>query len=338
MIGSQPTASIHGRTRRRAAAAVGALTLTALVAACGQNGEGDDTGAAFPSRPIDLIVPFAAGGSADGTARQLAAAAGDTCGVPIIVRNETGGSGAVGFNAVISADPDGNTIGVAAVELSTLPHLGVVDITPDDYSGIMQYSEQPVAYAVPKNSPLNSFKDLLAVRHQINVATSGTGSIYHLGFAGMAQKAGIQQYAINVPFDGASSALQAALGGHTDMVTVGAAEMRSFVEGGELRALALAGDPVEYMADVPTLRSLGVDWEATAILGLIAPAGVPQDRITLLNECFNKARSSEQFTGYMSTLGLNSVYRDAAQFDAFMSQEYDRYEQVLRDAGIGVQP
>lgn len=321
--------------RRRLAAITGVLLSAALIAGCAGEAESADDSGTFPSRPINLIVPFAAGGSADGTARQLAAAAQDSCGVPIIVRNETGGSGAVGFNATMAADPDGYTVGVATIELSILPHLGVVEITPDDYSGIMQYSEQPVAYAVPANSPIESFADLQTATEQINVATSGTGSIYHLGFAGMAEAIGKTDVLVNVPFDGASSALQAALGHHTDMVTVGAAEMRSFVEGGELRPLALAGDPVPYMADVPTLESLGVDWQSTAILGLFAPAGVPEERLTTLNECFNQARETETFTDFMTALGLNQVYRDHTEFDAFMAQEYDRYAQVVDSVGLG---
>lgn len=311
---------------RRWVAAACALVLAFAAAACGASGEQDAAGS-FPAQPIDLVVPFSAGGSADGTARQLAALGQQHCGVPIIVRNETGGSGAVGFNTVMSADPTGYTVGVAAMELALLPHLGVAQFGPDDYLGVMQYSEQPVGFAVPAGSPIRTFDDLRQVRRQINVATSGTGSIYHVAFEGMAQRAGLQEYLVNVPFDGSSAALQAALGGHTDMVVVGAAEMRPFVEDGELRALAVTGETGQYMQDVPTLRSLG----------LFTAAGVPSDRINTLNECFRKARDSEQFQRYMTNQGLRSVYKDAGQFDAFWREEYTRYGEVMRQAGIGVQ-
>jgi tripartite-type tricarboxylate transporter receptor subunit TctC len=325
------------RRRTVRTALLGAAGLV-LAGCSGAGEEPAEDGGAFPSRPINVVVPYAPGGSADGTTRQLVAAAQETCGAQFVVRNETGGSGAVGFRAVLDAAPDGYTIGTASIELSILEHLGVVDITPDDYQGIMQYSEQPVAFAVPRDSPITSFQDLVdSDQERITVATSGTGSIYHLGYEGMALAAGVDDRTVNVPFDGASSALQAALGGQTDMVSVGAAEMRSFVESGELRALALAGEPVDYMPDdVPTLEEMGYDWTSTAILGLYAPAGVPQERVQQLSDCFDEARQSESFTGYMETTGLNQVHRDTEEFDAFLGEEYERFGEVVEAAGMGV--
>lgn len=315
----------------------GALLCSALLlTACTSGTEQQDS--AGGSDQIDLVVPFDAGGSADGTARQLAVHAEQACGKDVIVRNETGGSGTVGFQTVASSTPDGTTIGVAAIELAILPHLGVSPIGPDDVRGIMQYSEQPVAFGVPEGSGIEDAEELFTTDEDITVATSGTGSIYHTGFAGAAQ-AGEQPNMRNVPYSGTAPAVQAALGQETDMVTVGAAEMAPYVvDGGGIEPLAVASDHrVDILPDTPTLQEIGVDWTSYAILGLFAPAGTPDETITELNECFNEARESEAFSDYMTNLGFTQEYKDAEEFDAFLDEEYQRYGDVIERAGLGNQ-
>lgn len=314
---------------RRLAVAAG---VTLLLGACADGVEHD---AAEGGNQINLVVPFAPGGSADGTARQLAVEAQDTCGRDVVVRNETGGAGTVGFQSVASSPADGTTIGVAAIELSILPHLGVSPIGPEDVRGIMQYSEQPVAFGVPAGSDIEDIDELLTTDEDITVASSGTGSIYHIGFAGAAQAAD-QPNLRNVPYDGAATAIQAALGGETDMVTVGAAEMAPFVEDGHLRPVAVAGDErVDILPDTPTLQEAGLDWSSYAILGLFAPRDTPDGVIDELNACFDEARRSESFSGYMDRLGFTQEYKDSAAFDTFLQEEYERYGDVVEQAGLG---
>lgn len=332
MTGPQtPPLGSGGRLRaRRAFAAAAAASM--LLTACG-DGAGPAEGEG--GNQINLVVPFAPGGSADGTARQLAVEAEQTCGKDIIVRNETGGSGTVGFQSVASSAADGTTIGVAAIELSILPHLGVSPIEPSDVRGIMQYSEQPVAFGVPENSDIEDVDELLTTDEDITVASSGTGSIYHIGFAGAAQAAD-QPNLRNVPYSGAATAVQATLGEETDMVTVGAAEMAPYVEGGQLRPLAVAGDDrVDILPETPTLEEVGLDWTSYAILGLFAPKDTSDEVVRELNECFDEARRSESFSGYMDGLGFTQEYKDAAEFDAFLQEEYERYGDVVEQAGLG---
>lgn len=316
--------------------AVALLSSALLLTACTDGADQHDS--ATGGDQIDLVVPFDAGGSADGTARQLAVHAEQACGKDIIIRNETGGSGTVGFQTVASSPADGTTIGVAAIELAILPHLGVSPIGPENVRGIMQYSEQPVAFGVPEDSDIDDAEELFSTDEDITVATSGTGSIYHTGFAGAAQ-AGDQPNMRNVPYSGSAPAVQAALGEETDMVTVGAAEMAPYVvEGGGLRPLAVAGeDRVDFLPDTPTLKEIGVDWTSFAILGLFAPAGTPDETINELNECFNEARESEDFAGYMDNLGFTQEYKNAEEFDAFLEEEYQRYGDVIERAGLGNQ-
>lgn len=327
-LARRPRSRVTGAT---VALVVGGVLLLTGCTEGGAQGTGGDAG------QVNIVVPFAPGGSADGTARQLVVEAEQTCGQDMIVRNETGGSGAVGFQSVASADPDGSTIGIAAIELSILPHLGVSPIGPEDVRGIMQYSEQPVAYGVPVDSGIEDIEELLSTDEDITVATSGTGSIYHIGFAGLAQEAD-QPNLRNVPYSGAATAIQATLGAETDMTTVGAAEIAPYVEGDQLRTLAVAGDErVDILPETPTLGEVGMDWTSYAILGLFAPAGTDDETIDELNACFNQARESESFSTYMDNLGFTQEYKDAAEFDAYLQDEYERYGEVIEQAGVGSQ-
>ncbi|MDX5893760.1 tripartite tricarboxylate transporter substrate binding protein [Rubrobacter radiotolerans] len=293
--------------------------------------------AEFPSEQIEIIVPFSPGGSADQSARQMAVEAEETCGTGFIVSNQTGGAGAIGFQAVANAEPDGYTLGVAAIELAIVDHLGVTPLPPGSVRGVMQYSLQPVAYAVPADSEWETIDDFVAAAEEgpVTVATSGTGSIYHVGFAGMADEAGVLDNTVNIPFDGASAALQAVLGGQTDMVSVGAAEMAPQVESGDLRPLAVAGEErADILPDTPTLGEEGYEWTSGAILGIIAPPDTPDERIQTLNECLNEARQSESFSSWMETSGFTQEYKNGAEFDAFLAEEYDRYGVVLDSIGL----
>lgn len=327
-----------GRWRRPLGRALSVGVLSLFVAAggvaCGAGSAGE---AEFPAEQIEIIVPYSPGGSADQSARQLAVEAEETCGTGIIVSNQTGGAGAIGFQATANAEPDGYTVGVAAIELAILDHLGVTPLPPGTVRGVMQYSLQPIAYGVPEDSEWQTIDDFVAAaeREDVTVATSGTGSIYHIGFAGMAEEAGVLDNTVNIPFDGASAALQAALGGQTDMVTVGAAELAPQVESGDLRALAVAGDErAEILPDAPTLEQEGIGWVSGAILGLIVAPETPDERVETLNECFDEARRSESFRNWMETSGFTQEYKNGAEFDEFLAREYESYDGTLDTIGL----
>jgi tripartite-type tricarboxylate transporter receptor subunit TctC len=329
--------NLRGHGFRRALLMTGAATALGLVAtACSGSADSDEK---FPSERIEMVVPYSPGGSADQTARLLATAAKETCGTDVVVRNQTGSAGAVGFQAAANAAPDGYTVGIAAIELAILDHLGVADISPDDVRGVMQYSLQPIAYGVPADSELQTIDDVIAKAKDggVTVATSGTGSIYHIGYAGMAVEAGVADQMTNVPFDGAATALQAALGGQVDMVSVGAAELAPHVESGKLRAVAIAGDePQEdILPGVPTLKEAGMDWTSAAILGLIVASETPDARVEKLSECFDEARQSDAFVAFMENQGFTQQHLGPDEFDQYLADQYQRYGDVVESLGIG---
>lgn len=315
------------------------LTVLGLVACGGGQGGGQGGGEDFPSEQIELIVPWSAGGGTDQTARQLATVAEDTCGTDVIVSNQTGSTGAVGFRAAANAEPDGYTVGLATVEISMINHLGIADVTPEDVQGVMQYNFDPAAVSVAADSDIQNLDDFIsAVKAQepTRVGTSGTGSIWHIAAAGMANEVGGQ--ITNVPFDGAAPAIQAVLGGQVEATTASGAEIASQVESGQLRPLATMGEErVDILPDTPTLQEQGIDWTSGAWRGLVVPSDTPDERVQALNDCFKQAYDSEEFQSFMEENGFGTVYKSAGEFEEYMTQEYQRYGDIIESLNINAQ-
>lgn len=319
----------------------GVAALALVLVACGGGGGetqagGEGDGDEFPSEQIEMIVPWDAGGGTDQTARQLAAAAEETCGTDIIVSNQTGSTGAVGHQAAADAEPDGYTVGVATVEIAMVNHLGVAQITPEDVQGVMQYNFDPAAVSVAADSPIQTIDDFVEATKSsdpMRVATSGTGSIWHIAAAGLAQEAGGE--ITNVPFDGAAPAIQAVLGGQVEATTASGAEVAPQVEAGKLRPLAVMGEEsIDILPDTPTLKEEGIDWTSGAWRGLVVANDTPQDRVQTLNECYKEAYDSESFQKFMEENGFGLVYKPADEFESFMDEEYENYGDIIESLNI----
>lgn len=305
-----------------------ALAASLTLVACGGSEEAE-----FPSEQIEIIVPWDAGGGTDQTARQLAAAAEETCGTNVIVSNQTGSTGAVGFQAVAGAQPDGYTVGLATVEIAMISHLGVAAVSPEDVRGVLQYNFDPAAFSVGADSPYETLDDLLAADENLQVGTSGTGSIWHIAFAGMAQEAGLEM--TNVPFDGAAPAIAAVLGGQIEATSASGAEVASQVESGDLRPLAIMGEEqLDILPGVPTLAEEGIDWNSGAWRGLVVPNDTPDDVVQTLNQCFDEAANSGEFQEFMETNGFGNEFRDADEFDQYMDEEYERFGELIPSLGL----
>lgn len=330
------------RPQRRAHAALGAGALLLALAACADTtdaAQGDDVGSAdpaaeddFPSEQIEMIIPWAAGGGTDVMSRQLATLAEDTCGTRFVVSNQTGAAGATGHQAIADADPDGYTIGTLTTEAAILSHLGTGDFTPEDFTGLTQLAANPALLAVDAGSPYESFDDLaqaLEAGEVVRAATNGRGGTWDMAARGLGQELGAH-FTEYVPFNGAAEMIPAVLGGQVEALSPSAGEVLQQIQGGDLRGLAIMAD--ERLADlpeVPTLSELGVDWTMGSWIGVAAPAGTPENRVAILDECLNEAVESEEFQSFMTEAGYPTESRDAAEFETFMDEEYTRFEEVI---------
>lgn len=321
--------------RREYLTALGTAGICSLAGCAGELG--GDGGGEFPNQEIEMICPWAAGGGTDLTGRRLAELAQEHLGVSAYVTNQTGGSGSVGFNAIANSEANGYTVGITTVEICTISHIGISDITPEALGAVMQYNFDPAALTVPQDAPYNTVEEFVAYAEnnpgEIRVSNSGTGAIWHLSAAGFAQQAGIELN--HVSYDGGSPATQAVVSGEVEATTASAAEVASQVQDGPLRILAVFGEErVDLFPEVPTLRELGYDFTMGAWRGLTVPQGTPQERIGTLEEGFTNVYESDAFQSFMQEQGFGLVYRNAEEFGQFMQSEYDRFGRIIDEIGL----
>ena len=235
--------------------------------------------AAWPERPITIVVPAAAGGTTDIAARVLAERMGKDLGTAIVVENKGGGGGSIGTAQVARAKPDGHTllmgnIGPVAINFSLYKQLSYKE---SDLRGITNVISVPNILVVHADSPVRSVQDLigLAKTRRLNVSTSGVGQSPHMSSEMFRQKAGID--VTLVPFPGAAPAVTALLGQQVDFMIDNLPSSMPHIKAGKFRALAItSGTRSAQLPDVPTMTEVGVPMQVTAWFGLLVKAaGLP---------------------------------------------------------------
>ena len=294
---------------------------TLLAAVCAVPAMAQD----FPSEPIRIVIGFSAGGSTDTNTRALAAAAEDVCDVDIVISNQPGGSGVIALETVRRADPTGYTLATTPTEISALEHMGLSDITHEDFEPVMRFIFDPHGFFVRPGSPYKSMSDLIDAAQngeQIRVATSGPASPYAVTFQDVARAEGVTGQLVNVPYPGDAVAIPAAMSGEVDLLVSNASNVVGQVGSGDLLPLGVASNErIKVMPDAPTLSEQGIDVTGGSIYGLAAPDGTPQDRVETLNDCFEQAVNSDQFQSFVEKSGVNLAYMGADEFSTYLSDE-----------------
>lgn len=292
----------------------------------------------FPSEPIRIVIGFSAGGSTDTNTRALANAAENVCDVDIVISNQPGGSGVVALETVRTSTPDGYTLATTPTEISALKHMGLSDITHEDFKAVMRFIFDPHGFFVRPDSPYKSLDDVIAAAKggtKIRIATSGPASPYAVTFQDVARVAGVSGQFVNIPYQGDALAIPAAMSGEVDVLVTNASNVVGQVQSGDLVALGMAADDrINVMPDAPTLGELGIDVVGGSIYGLAAPAETPDDRIAALNACFEKAFESDEYRAFVEKSGVNPAYLGAADYDAYLASEYVRYGELLKTLGL----
>jgi tripartite-type tricarboxylate transporter receptor subunit TctC len=247
----------------------------------------------------------------------------------------TGGSGVVAMTYVKESTPDGYTVGYLPCELAMVKAQGLTEIIePSAFDMIYACNIQPAAITVSADSEWDSIEDLVAwcKEHpgELQVGTSGTGSVWHIAADAFAKAAGIE---INlVPFDGAATAVTNLMGGHVQMVPVSESEVASGVASGKLKILAVcSSDRSEFNPDVPTLQELGYDVDVTAWGGFGVAKGTPDDVKEVLYAAFEKAVNSEEFKELASQGQYSPLIMDHEEFAEFAQSQYEFYTEYFTD-------
>lgn len=312
--------------RRHALASACALAMAGLA--------GTAHASDYPSKPIELIVPVAAGGGTDLVGRAFAEAAKKYMPQqPMIVMNKPGASGAIGTAELINAKPDGYKIGIIICEITIIPNLGITKYTAADLRPIARLNADPSAVTVRADAPWQTIDEFLADARKrkdpMPVGNAGMGSIWHMAAAAFAEKTGVKVN--HVPFLGAAPAVVALLGGHVDAITVSPGEVAQHVAAGKLRTLAVMADQrVGGMFEkVPTLKERGVDLTVGVWRGLAVPKTTPPEIVAQLSDVARKAAEDAGFRDTLTKASLGWAYADAAAFQAVIDKDRAFYAALV---------
>ena len=318
--------------RRTLLGSLVALTLS-LAAAAAQ--------AAWPERPVTLIVPWGAGGGTDATARIIGSLLEKELGQPINVVNRTGGSGVVGHQAVASAAPDGYTIGLITVEISMMHWQGLTDLSGASYTPIGLVNMDPAGLHVRADSPYKNANELVAAIKanpgKFKASGTGQGGIWHLAFAGMLKDLKVDPAALPwVPSNGAAPGLQDLVAGGVEVVPCSLPEARSLIDAGKVRSLAVMSDaPSSLYPNVPTLKAAtGSDWKLGAWRGIAAPKAIPAEARDKLVAAIRKIAASKDYTDFMAGRGFGVIYQGPDDFAKFMAKADADLGATMKAVGI----
>jgi tripartite-type tricarboxylate transporter receptor subunit TctC len=295
----------------------------------------------YPSRPIQLVVPWGAGGGTDQTARIIGTLLEKDLGQPVNVVNRTGGNGVVGHSAIASGAPDGYTIGMITVEIGMMHWQGLTQLSGTSYTPLALLNSDPPGVQVKFDAPWKDVKELVAHIKanpgKLKASGTGQGGIWHVALAGWLEAMGIKPDAVPwVPSNGAAPAMQDLAAGGVDIVTCSVPEARAMLDAKKARSLAVMS-PQRNAAfpDVPTLKeTLGTDWTLAAWRGIAAPKGVPKEVSDVLVPALKKAWESKEFKDFMNQRGFGMVWGDAAAFAKHMAEDDAKMGKVMKALGI----
>ena len=297
------------------------------------------------SRPLRIIVPYAAGGPIDVTARLLAERVKDVLGT-VIIDNKPGGGGNIGVDQIAKATPDGLTIGIAALATHAInPWLynKMPFNASTDFAPITQMVRVPnvlvVNAATAERLKINSLTDLIRYAKsnpgKLNYGSGGNGSGGHLAGEMFKAKAGI--FAVHIPYNGGSPAQLALLAGQVDFNFDNLATASANIKSGKLKALAVTTvQRSPALPDVPAVSETLGGFAVDTWWGLVAPAATPKDIIAKLNQAFVAALNSPEVKTRFALMMAEPVATTPEQFGSFMKDELTKYETVVKASGAKV--
>jgi len=294
----------------------------------------------WPAGPVTFVVGYAAGGSTDINARELAQVMTPVIGQQIIVDNKGGAAGSIGLRAVAAAKPDGQTLFVAVgTNVIINPHVqkGMID-TIAALAPVCQITSYQYVLVVGNKVPANNAAELVALAkkdpEKLTFSSSGVGGNNHLAGALFAEAAGIKL--THVPYKGTGPAVADVISGQITMNFSSLPPAVSQIKGGNLRALAVTGNKrVKSLPDVPTLKEQGIDVVVTSWQGLFAPAKTPADILDKIEKAAKEAMKNPKWEEALARDGLEQPpERTRAEFTKFVADEHAFWGKTLKKLNI----
>jgi tripartite-type tricarboxylate transporter receptor subunit TctC len=295
---------------------------------------------AWPTKPVKMVVPFAAGGATDVVARLLAQKLGEAWGQSVIVENRAGAGGNIGADAVAKSPGDGYTLLMASGSIVTAnPHMykAMPFDAARDLVAITNVASGPQVIAVSMNVPAKDLKELVALAKAqpkaVNFGSAGIGTQTHLAAENFAHSAGVDL--THVPYKGESAAITDLIGGQIQMVTPNLGAAIAFIQQGKIRALAITSrERSPQLPDVPSASELLPGFENAGWFGLMAPAGTPREVIERIHRDSARILLSDEFRAKLAQQGMVPVANSPADFAAAIREESARWAKVIRERGL----
>jgi tripartite-type tricarboxylate transporter receptor subunit TctC len=302
---------------------------------------GADTQAAapfnYPTKPIQMIIPWPAGGATDLASRLMASHAEKLLGRPIMPINKDGANGASGWAEAVDSRPDGYTISVVTFDILTNQALGRSIVKYSDLDYLLQFTSQPMAIAVNFDSPHKSLNDLIqaakASPSTLTVATTPLGGIYHQLLAMVEKKAGVKFRV--VPFPGSAEVNTAILGKHVDAQINTLTLLHQYVKADKMRILAVSSENRNLLfPDSPTLMELNYNIAYESFRAIGVPKNLPPQIKVKLMEVFTKAYNSPEFQEAAIKGKFDPYFRNSEDLGNFLNKLYPAVQGVLVDVGM----
>jgi len=290
--------------------------------------------AEFPTKEVQIIIPWAAGGATDLIFRALAATTGKHLGKAVVVVNRPGGAGAIGYTEAAQAKPDGYTLASAITPLTILPHQVKTAFNYQSFEPVINVVRDPGMFLVRSDAPWKSLKEFLDYAKKnpgmITVGNSGAGGGVHLIALAFEKTAGVKFN--HIPFAGGGPSVTALLGGHINAVSVSPPEGIEHVKVGRLKIIALFAEKrFELFPDVPTVKEQGVEFVMGQWRGLAAPKGTPPDVIKKLHDAFKKGMEDPVFVKNAKDMVVNLSYLGPEAFGKLMAHDDEFYGKLVKE-------
>lgn len=296
--------------------------------------------AAYPTKPIEILVPFPPGGTADSSARALAKGMSERLGQPVLIVNQGGAGTMIGTNTVAKSKPDGYSLLWATTPFAinhTLYPKRTYD-TFKDFQPIVDVVNVPLVLTVNADTPVHNFEEFLAWAKSDNApltfGSSGNGGSTHLAPAMLSSMAKLDF--VHVPYKGSAPSMKDLMGGQTDFIMDTAFLVAPQAkEGGRLRILAQTSkERTKLLPDVPTISEFGYEgYEVTSWFSLAAPSGVSRDIIEVLNKAANEALESKELNTLLSDQGLTVVGGSIEDAEKHLAHEVAKWEAAIKESG-----
>ena len=296
--------------------------------------------AAFPDKPVKILIGFPAGGPLDAHARLLAERLGQVLGQPVIIDYKAGAGGTVGAEFVAKSVPDGYTLLMAntgTMVINPAVYTKLPYSTLKDFAPVARTAQQPLALVVNPGVPAKTVQELVALAKkspgQLNYGSAGNGGISHL--VPEMFKTATGTFIVHIPYRGSAPAFTDLLAGQVQMMAESIPQASQYVKQGKLRALAVTGkERNAALPDVPTFAEAGIlGLDVVGFYGILAPAGTPKDVVAKLSDALRQVLDTPDIRNRMVQQGADPAYLSADQFSAYLAAQMPVWAKAVKDSG-----